>query len=50
MDLASERNTPFEIEEYGTLNRSLDNAIADAVTKFSQQHDTQAGNGHRSKE
>jgi signal transduction histidine kinase/CheY-like chemotaxis protein len=40
MDLAGERNTPFEIEEYGTLNRCLDNAIADAVTEFSQQHDT----------
>jgi signal transduction histidine kinase/CheY-like chemotaxis protein len=40
MDLAGERNTPFEIQEYGTLNRCLDNAIADAVTEFAQQHDT----------
>ena len=40
MDLARERNAPFEIEEYGTLNRCLDNAIADAVTEFSQQHNT----------
>ena len=34
-DLAVERDAPFTIDEYRTLNRCLDNAIADAVTKFS---------------
>lgn len=34
-DLAVERDVPFTIDEYRTLNRCLDNAIADAVTKFS---------------
>lgn len=40
MDLASDRGESFKAEEYGTLNRCLDNAIADAVTEFAQQHDT----------
>lgn len=34
-DLAVERDAPFTIDEYRTLNRCLDNAIADAVTEFS---------------
>lgn len=34
-DLAVERDAPFSIDEYRTLNRCLDNAIADAVTEFS---------------
>lgn len=34
-DLAVERDAPFSIDEFRTLNRCLDNAIADAVTKFS---------------
>jgi signal transduction histidine kinase len=38
-DLAYERDAPFEIDEFRTLNRCLDNAIADAVTEFSYQHD-----------
>jgi signal transduction histidine kinase len=38
-DLAVERNAPFTIEEYRTLNRCLDNAIAAAVTEFSTQRD-----------
>src|SRR5688572_28284516 len=38
-DLAVERGTPFEIDEFRTLNRCLDNAIADAVTEFSYQRD-----------
>jgi signal transduction histidine kinase len=38
-DLAQERDAPFEIDEFRTLNRCLDNAIADAVTEFSFQHD-----------
>jgi hypothetical protein len=32
MDLAFERGTPIEIGEFRTLNRCLDNGIADAVT------------------
>jgi signal transduction histidine kinase len=39
-DLAFERTELFEIDEFRTLNRCLDNAIADAVTKFNYQHDT----------
>jgi signal transduction histidine kinase len=38
-DLAVERDAPFSIEEFRTLNRCLDNAIADAVTEFSFQRD-----------
>ena len=38
-DLAFERDAPFAIEEFRTLNRCLDNAIADAVTAFSAQRD-----------
>ena len=38
-DLAIERGAPFEVDEFRTLNRCLDNAIADAVTEFSYQHD-----------
>ena len=34
-DLAVERDAPFSIDEFRTLNRCLDNAIADAVTQFS---------------
>jgi signal transduction histidine kinase len=38
-DLAFERNAPFDTDEFRTLNRCLDNAIADAVTEFSSQRD-----------
>ena len=38
-DLAFERDAPFSIDEFRTLNRCLDNAIADAVTEFSLQRD-----------
>jgi len=38
-DLAVERDAPFEIDEFRTLNRCLDNAIANAVTEFSYQRD-----------
>ena len=38
-DLAFERDAPFEVDEFRTLNRCLDNAIADAVTEFSFQRD-----------
>jgi len=40
-DLAFERDAPFAVREFRTLNRCLDNAIADAVTEFSFQRDTQ---------
>jgi signal transduction histidine kinase len=36
-DLASELNATIETEEFRTLNRCLDNAIADSVTEFSHQ-------------
>ena len=39
-DLAFERGVPFQMDEFRTLNRCLDNAIADAVTEFSYQRDT----------
>lgn len=40
-DLGFERDAPFNVDEFRTLNRCLDNAIADAVTEFGFQHDTQ---------
>lgn len=40
-DLAVEVNTPFTVDEFRTLNRCLDNAIADSVTEFSYQHDVE---------
>jgi signal transduction histidine kinase len=40
MDLAFERETAFPTEEFRTLNRCLDNAIADAVTEFSRRRET----------
>ena len=38
-DLAIERDAPFEVDEFRTLNRCLDNAISDAVTEYSYQRD-----------
>lgn len=38
-DLAVERDAPFSVDQFRTLNRCLDNAIADAVTEFSVQRD-----------
>lgn len=38
-DLAFERDAPFEVDEFRTLNRCLDNAIADSVTEFTHQRD-----------
>ncbi|MDM0066779.1 HAMP domain-containing sensor histidine kinase [Variovorax sp. J31P207] len=38
-DLAVERDAPFSVDEFRTLNRCLDNAIADAVTEFSVWRD-----------
>ncbi len=41
-DLAFERSAPIEVDEFRTLNRCLDNAIADAVSEFSGRRDVQA--------
>ena len=38
-DLAFELNEPVEVDEFRTLNRCLDNAIALAVTEFNYQRD-----------
>jgi hypothetical protein len=38
-DLSIERDAPFGVDEFRTLNRCLDNAIAKAVTEFSMQRD-----------
>jgi signal transduction histidine kinase len=38
-DLAVEKDAPFGVDEFRTLNRCLDNAIADAATGFSLQRD-----------
>lgn len=45
-DLAVERDVPFQVDEFRTLNRCLDNAIADAVTEFSFQRDAAAASAH----
>lgn len=42
-DLAFERTVPLEIDEFRTLNRCLDNAIADAVTAFAHQREVLIG-------
>jgi signal transduction histidine kinase len=44
--LAVERDAPFTVEEFKTLNRCLDNAIADAVTEFSAQRDVSESRRH----
>ena len=38
-DLAFERKVPFETDEFRTLNRCLDNAIAEAVLEFTYLRD-----------
>ena len=40
-DLAFERNAPIEVDEFRTLNRCLDNAIAGAVSEYSSERDSQ---------
>lgn len=47
-ELAYERDAPFAVEEFRTLNRCLDNAIADAVTEFTAQRDTAVTRLHAS--
>ena len=39
--LAVERDAPFSVDQFRTLNRCLDNAIADAVTEFAAQRDVE---------
>lgn len=39
-DLAFERGVPIEIDEFRTLNRCLDNGIADAVTAYAFQRNS----------
>lgn len=38
-DLAFERGAPLQVDEFRTLNRCLDNAIAGSVTEFAYQRD-----------
>lgn len=38
-ELASETNAPFTMEEFGTLTRCLDNAIAGAVTEYGRERE-----------
>jgi len=38
--LAFEQRAPIEVEEFRTLNRCLDNGIADAVTEYASQRDS----------
>jgi signal transduction histidine kinase len=47
-DLAVECNAPFEVDEFRTLNRCLDNAISDAVTEFSFQKEAITANANTS--
>jgi signal transduction histidine kinase len=43
-DLAFELKAPIEIDEFRTLNRCLDNGIADAVTEYSYQRSSVVAN------
>jgi len=43
-DLAAERDVKIEIDEFRTLNRCLDNGIADAVTEYVFQRESQLEN------
>jgi signal transduction histidine kinase len=38
--LAFEQRAPIEVDEFRTLNRCLDNGIADAVTEYASQRDS----------
>src|SRR5690348_15397486 len=38
-DLAFDQSAPISTDEFRTLNRCLDNAIADAVTEYNYQRD-----------
>ncbi|MGK5080092.1 sensor histidine kinase [Janthinobacterium sp. HLX7-2] len=43
-DLALVLDVPFAVEEFRTLNRCLDNGIAEAVSEFTQQRDVLIAN------
>ena len=45
-DMAFERDAPFSVDEFRTLNRCLDNAIADAVMEFTTQRDARVLTSH----
>ncbi len=45
-DLAMEKSAPITADEFRTLNRCLDNAMAIAVTEFGYQRDTVAADKH----
>ena len=45
-ELAVELNAPFGVNEFRTLNRCLDNAIADAVSAFSTERDAAIAMAH----
>ena len=47
-DLAFERNWPIQVDEFRTLNRCLDNGIADAVTEFNGAARRRGGGAERS--
>jgi len=49
-DLALERHAPFAVDEFRTLNRCLDNAIANAVTEFSLQREATLATQHDAEE
>lgn len=49
-DLAVERDAPFSVDEFRTLNRCLDNAIADAVTEFGAWRDASVALQHTAEE
>jgi len=45
MDLAFDRRQPIDVDEFRTLNRCLDNGIADAVKEFALQRDALLARG-----
>ena len=49
-DLAVELDAPFSVDEFRTLNRCLDNAIADAVREFAAQRDAKLDRAHAAAE
>jgi signal transduction histidine kinase len=44
-ELAVDRGASIHVEEFRTLNRCIDNAIADAVTEFAYQRDLSSADG-----
>jgi K+-sensing histidine kinase KdpD len=45
-ELALDCDVPFEMEEFRTLNRCLDNAIANAITEYAYQRDFVVADQH----